>query len=79
MRVLTREEVQDFTGYKQPARQIKSLKSLGVRFHLHSNGHPIVTTAAIEAFEKRYQDYVSSKSQARKKTKASQADLLMGV
>ena len=45
---LTAEEVERFTGYKRPGKQIEWLKGYGIRFFVAADGYPRVTRTAVE-------------------------------
>lgn len=48
MMFLTRDELQQLTGYKRSADQIRWLRDRGVHFFVAATGRPSVPRAAIE-------------------------------
>lgn len=45
---LTDAELEDITGYTQPAAQIRWLKKYGIRFFQAADGHPRVLRSDLE-------------------------------
>lgn len=41
--LLSNENLFDLTGYKQPAAQIRALRTMGITFHTRPDGRPVVT------------------------------------
>ncbi|HEY1724001.1 MAG TPA: DUF4224 domain-containing protein [Steroidobacteraceae bacterium] len=44
---LTREQLEELTGYRQPARQIGWLRKNGVQHFVRADGHPTVRADSI--------------------------------
>jgi len=45
---LTKDELVELTGYRQPLKQVAHLRAQRIPFHTNSAGHPRVTRAAVE-------------------------------
>ena len=41
--LLSNENLIDLTGYKQPAAQIRALRTMGIAFNIRPDGKPVVT------------------------------------
>ena len=44
---LTREQVQELTGYRRPSAQIKQLRSQGVHYFVAADGYPRVPVTQV--------------------------------
>ena len=47
-RILTREEIQELTGYKRPFEQRRTLEQMGIRFFVRHDGRPAVASSALD-------------------------------
>jgi hypothetical protein len=48
---LTPEQLQELTGYVQPAAQIRWLRKSGIQHYVRADGHPAVPLAALDPRE----------------------------
>lgn len=48
MRLLTTKELENLTGYRQKAAQVRWLQKNGVRHYVRADGHPNVTEGALD-------------------------------
>jgi hypothetical protein len=48
---LTPEQLQELTGYVQPAAQIRWLRKSGIQHYIRADGHPVVPLAALNPRE----------------------------
>jgi hypothetical protein len=49
MRLLTSEQLEQLTGYRQKAAQVRWLQKNGVRHYVRADGHPNVPESALDA------------------------------
>ena len=52
---LTADELRELTGFALKARQIDTLRAMGIAFRVNGCGKPVVTRAAVEGSAARQQ------------------------
>jgi hypothetical protein len=53
VRLLTKQQLEELTGYRQKAAQVRWLQQNGIRHYIRADGHPNVPESAVDAPESK--------------------------